>query len=297
MTLLPACLGLAGRRHRPLVDPAPQRTRRQAHLGFAGAGHTTSATARGATRSSVWSLLIAFAAPIVKLKMGFADDSNTAATQHRAQGLRTAQRHVRRRLQRPVRRWSSTSRTTTDDSVLTDLAAAVAADPGIAAVQPPLVNAAGDTACHRGSTHHSPQDAATDDDAESTARRRWCRLPSTDRAPTSWSAVARPCSSDLSDRITEPPAAVHPGRRDAVVPPADDRVPIGARPAQGGDHEPAVDRRRLRRDRRRVPVGLGQRARRTRRDRTRQPVRSDDHVRDPVRSVDGLRGLPPVAGP
>ena len=48
-------------------------------------------------------------------------------------------------------------------------------------------------------------------------------------------------------------------RAGAVVPAADGRVPVAARAAQGRDHEPAVDRRRLRRDRRPVPVGLAQR--------------------------------------
>jgi putative drug exporter of the RND superfamily len=71
-------------------------------------------------------------------------------------------------------------------------------------------------------------------------------------------------------------------------------VPVGARAAQGRSAEPVVDRRRLRRGRRRLPVGLvRQRARdRARPDRV---VRSDDVVRHRVRPVDGLRGVPPVA--
>ena len=45
----------------------------------------------------------------------------------------------------------------------------------------------------------------------------------------------------------------------AVVPAADGRVPLAAGAAEGRDHEPAVDRRRLRRRRRGLPVGLAQR--------------------------------------
>ena len=53
------------------------------------------------------------------------------------------------------------------------------------------------------------------------------------------------------------PAAAHRRRAAAQLPAADGRVPQPARAAQGGDHEPAVDRRRLRHHRRHLPVGLG----------------------------------------
>ena len=43
----------------------------------------------------------------------------------------------------------------------------------------------------------------------------------------------------------------------ARLPAAHGRVPLGRHPAQGGGHEPAVGRRRLRGHRRRLPVGLG----------------------------------------
>ena len=47
------------------------------------------------------------------------------------------------------------------------------------------------------------------------------------------------------------------GRARALVRPADGRVPLGARAAQGGGDEPAVDRRRLRRRRHGVPARAG----------------------------------------
>ena len=83
---------------------------------------------------------------------------------------------------------------------------------------------------------------------------------------------------------------------DAVVPAADGRVPLAARPAQGRGDEPAVDRRGLRRGRGHLPVGLAQRhlRRRTGADRA---VHPDDAVRDRVRPVDGLRGVPAVPHP
>ena len=48
-------------------------------------------------------------------------------------------------------------------------------------------------------------------------------------------------------------------RADPVVPAADGGVPVAAGAAQGGDHEPADDRRRLRDHGRPLPVGLGER--------------------------------------
>ena len=76
---------------------------------------------------------------------------------------------------------------------------------------------------------------------------------------------------------------------------ADARLPLTARAAEGGDHEPAVDRRRLRRDRGAVPVGLAERPHGCV-ARANRVVGADDAVRGRVRLVDGLRGVPPVAG-
>ena len=69
-----------------------------------------------------------------------------------------------------------------------------------------------------------------------------------------------------------------------------DGVPLGARPAQGRDHEHALDRRHLRRDRGRLPVGMGRRAPRHRGG-TDQPVHPPHAVRHRLRALDGLRGV------
>ena len=75
------------------------------------------------------------------------------------------------------------------------------------------------------------------------------------------------------------------------LPAAARRVPFGARAAQGGADEPAVDRRRVRRRRRDLPVGLG-RERARREQGADRGVGADDAVRDRLRAVDGLRGVP-----
>ena len=93
------------------------------------------------------------------------------------------------------------------------------------------------------------------------------------------------------------PAVVHRRHRRPVVPAAGGRVPLDPRAAQGRADEPAVDRRRLRRRRGGVPVGLGQGPHRPRVDRADRLVRADVHVRHPLRPVDGLRGVPALPGP
>ena len=57
-------------------------------------------------------------------------------------------------------------------------------------------------------------------------------------------------------------------------------------------HEPALRRRGVRRDHRRVPVRLARIPARDRQDRPDRGVRAGDDVRDPVRALDGLRGVP-----
>ena len=82
----------------------------------------------------------------------------------------------------------------------------------------------------------------------------------------------------------------------ALVPPADGGVPLAAGAAEGRDHEPAVDRRRLRPHGGGVPVGLGQGPARHRAGPD-GAVPADGALRHRVRPVDGLRGVPAVADP
>ena len=123
-------------------------------------------------------------------------------------------------------------------------------------------------------------------------RRRDSRRDDRDRSPA---VRGEPDRDRRRPRRHAGPAAPVHVRRDPALElhAADGRVPIAARAAQGRDHEPAVDRRGVRRDRRHLPVGLGEELRRHRQGGPDRGVGPDDAVRDRVRSLDGLRGVPP----
>ena len=94
--------------------------------------------------------------------------------------------------------------------------------------------------------------ATSSTDSATTCSRPPPRAPEPKR-----SSADPPPDSSISPTRSPHGCPVHRGGRRAVVPVVDDRVPLDPRPAQGSDHEPVVDRRRLRRDRRRVPMGMG----------------------------------------
>ena len=89
-----------------------------------------------------------------------------------------------------------------------------------------------------------------------------------------------------------PPAAVHRRRRRPELPAAARGLPLTADRAQGGRDEPAVGRRRLRRDRLLRQRHLGRRADRHRHRHPGRALHPGDDVRDPVRPEHGLRGVP-----
>ena len=124
------------------------------------------------------------------------------------------------------------------------------------AVSPPEVNAAGDTALITAIPTTKPQDQATSDLVH---RLRDTTLPEATAGTDATALVGGPTAGfiDQSDKISARLPWFIGAVVVAVVPAVDDRVPLDPRPAQGRAVEPVVDRRRLRRRRRRVPVGLG----------------------------------------
>ena len=91
-------------------------------------------------------------------------------------------------------------------------------------------------------------------------------------------------------------AAALPGdRRRPGLPRPRAAVPLAGGAADRGDHQHAVLRRRDGHHGRGVPVGLVHGPARDPRDRADLPVPADHGVRDPLRPVDGLPGVPGVA--
>jgi RND superfamily putative drug exporter len=200
VTLLPALLGLIGTRidrwsipHRHANPARASRT-----LSARWAHHVGHRPWRFAA-ASLGALLI-LAAPVVGLRLGIADDSNASvtSTQHKAFDLLAAGfgKGFNGPLTIVVEQPGGAGRTT-----LGRIGRAVAGDPGIAAVQPPLLNPAGDTAVITALPTTSPQDAAT---ATTVRRLRGTVLPAA-VAPTGATAMITGQTAvfdDISGRLT-----------------------------------------------------------------------------------------------
>ena len=124
--------------------------------------------------------------------------------------------------------------------------------------RPPQPNAAGRRRDHAGVPDHRRR--RTRPPPTSSHHLRDDVVPRRPRAPTSTcrSAALTAAVDDFADLHRRPPAALH--RRACSCSSFLLLMLVFrslARAAQGRDHEPAVDRRRLRRDGRGVPVGLG----------------------------------------
>ena len=145
----------------------------------------------------------------------------------------------------------------TDPAALEGVTEALAADPGVAFVTPAVPNdpAQPTAALWRLFPTTAPQDEATTELVEPAPRRGAARRGAGHRARRRGVGRGRRVGRLLGvpDRAD---AAVHRRGAAAVVPAADAGVPVAAGAAEGGDHEPAVDRRGVRRGDGRLPVGL-----------------------------------------
>ena len=174
---------------------------------------------------------------------------------------------------------------------------ALAETPGVAAVTPAFPNrpAAPEAYLFNLVPTTAPQDAAT---TELVTTLRDDVIPaaiagtSLDVKVTGTAAA----NIDFTDFLAQPHVRLLRRRAGVVVPAPDDGLPLAPRAAQGRRHERPVDRRHLRRARRDLPVGLGRRPHRHRQRADRGDVAADA-VRHRVRALDGLRGLPALAGP
>ena len=159
ITLLPALLGLAGHRVNAL---RVRRVRTESGDGWRRwASHVARHAAAYAVGATV--LLIALAAPVTALRLGFPDQGTMpeSRTERRAYDLVTD--GFGRGANGPL---VIAVDTAGDASVIGPLASAVAADPGIASVGPPRVDPTSGVAALVAQPTTSPQDQATRDTIE-----------------------------------------------------------------------------------------------------------------------------------
>jgi putative drug exporter of the RND superfamily len=201
VTLLPACLGFAGRHIDRWSIPHRKDRGGEGHQTFAGrwAHHVGKRPWRYAILSFIALVLVSI--PVLDLRMGFSDDSNTAedATEHKAfdllsdgfgSGFNGAYLVI-------------VDLGAHDDAApLEGIRNAIAADPGIAAVQPALISESGTSAFITVQPTTGPQDEET---SETLTRLRDEVIPTATAGTDAEVFVGGRTAmmSDLSDRISE----------------------------------------------------------------------------------------------
>ena len=159
ITLLPALLGLAGHRVNAL---RVRRARAEAGDGWQRwASHVARHAAAYAVGATV--LLIALAAPVTALRLGFPDQGTMPESRTERRAYDLVADGFGRGANGPL---VIAVDTAGDASVIEPLASAVAADPGIAAVGPPRVDPTSGVATLVAQPTTSPQDEATRDTIE-----------------------------------------------------------------------------------------------------------------------------------
>ena len=204
--------------------------------------------------AAAFALLAVLIVPFFSLSTGFADAGNNSPELHSTARVRPADRGLRRRGSTPRSRSSSTSRAARRRDV-DAVSQALAADPGIASVKPPILNEAGNTAIITAYPTTSPQDEATTDLVHHL-RDDVMRPLTADASYDVYLAGTTATTIDFSGRVGERTAAVLRHRHRPERARADGRVPLGGHPDHRGDDEPAVGRRVLRRAGGDLPVGL-----------------------------------------
>jgi putative drug exporter of the RND superfamily len=153
ITLLPAMLGLAGHRingRRSVRDAATSRRWRRwgEHVGRHAKGYTVGATV----------LLLALAAPVTALRLGFPDEGTMPTSRTERQAYDLIEASFGPGANGPL---VVAVELSGDPTVLTPLSAAIAADPGIAEVSPMQLDSRSDVAVLTAEPTTSPQSETT----------------------------------------------------------------------------------------------------------------------------------------
>ena len=293
VTLLPAFLGLAGHRINGLGAPPPARPPADGGA-LAALGRARVAARRGAMPSASRSLLLALTAPVLALRLGIPGRGRAARRREPSAGPTT---------------WSPQGFGPGSNGPLV-IAVDISRDPSVVE---PLRDAVARRPGHRvgRAGEWTPQPAS----------RRWSRSPTTGpQDEATRDTVERLRDDGVPARARRAARrSAHVGGQTASFADVGDRVndrlplfiaavillsflllmrglPVGRRAAQGRAAEPAEHRRVVRRAGDGLPVGMGRRPHRARVDGADHLVHPDVHVRHPLRPLDGLRGVPALAG-
>ena len=145
-----------------------------------------------------------------------------------------------------------------DEAALAEVADAARQTPGVAEVGPIVASPGDGAAVFEVYPTTSPQSAETDELLNSL-RDQVIPQTTAESELTVYVGGQTATAADFSSVLSDALAALHRHRGRALAAAADGRLPQPADPGGRRADEPAVGRRRLRRDRGRVPVGLGRR--------------------------------------
>ncbi len=295
VTLLPGLLGLVGRKVNslrvPFVRPKPAND-----LNTRSGRWAARVVARPVRYAVVATVLLGvLAAPAFALRIGFPDDGNAVPSSTLRKSYDLVADGFGPGFNGPLQVAVEVDGSADDKAALKDIRTALAADEGVASVSRRAISPKGDLAVIAVTPTTSPQDAAT---TQLVHRLRNEVLPDATRGHDVETMLtgATAFQVDISSAAAAADADVRQRGDRAVVPGADDRVPLDPGAAQGSGAEPDQHRGGVRRRRGRVPVGLGREPDRPGGDRADQPAGADPDVRDPLRSLDGLRGVPAQPG-
>ena len=233
--------------------PLPHRAQKPPRAGASGtSGRASCSIARGRCSSQASAILGFLTIPLFSIRLGFGDTGNLPETQTARRGYDMLAEGFGPGIGgRTVITVAGPA--ASDQATLHAFTAQLAATEGVAASPPPVViQLTPDLAIVQLYPSTSPQDKAT---TQLVQRLRDDVIPASGLDARVGGAAAG--AIDFSHLHRRQASIPDRSRADPVVHPADGRLQIAARTAQGGDPQPDVDRRRLRRARRRVPVGHG----------------------------------------
>ena len=290
VTVLPTLMGAFARRLRPKRPEDVEPSRRFARWGRMITRRPLVAAIAGGL------VLVLLAVPFASLRLGQPDDGNDAAGSTTRIAYDRLAEGFGPGFNGPLVLAATTPADGSGKSALSRVEQAVANDPDVADVSPPRLSPGGDAAVLNVIPRSSPQDPGTTDLVN---RLRDTVLP----AATSDSQVnvyVGRCHGDPPGpgrQDLQPPPDLHRDGRRAERAAPDGGVPLAVGAACLRRVQPSLDRGRLRRGGARVPErgrleppGGGRLG-------TDRVLRPAVHVRDPVRTFDGLQRLPAVAHP